>query len=160
MATGKNTREALTRSQRRVQAWTLRMSGLTFAEIGSDMGITAQASYKLVKKEIDAYRIQHIEEIENARTLEAERLDALTAGLWKKAVSGHHGAINCMLKIMERRAKMLGLDGPIKIAPTAPAGDKPYDGTATTAELLSRLDRIIATEGKETGGQKVDAIGG
>ncbi len=37
------------------------------------------------------------------------------------------GAIERLISIMERRAKLLGLDMPVKIAPTNPEGDKPYD---------------------------------
>jgi len=42
--------------------------------------------------------------------LELERLDAMQAAIWDDAMNGHLGAIDRVLKIMERRAKLLGLD--------------------------------------------------
>lgn len=42
--------------------------------------------------------------------LELERLDALTEALWPKAMSGQTPAVAAILRVMERRAKLLGLD--------------------------------------------------
>ena len=42
--------------------------------------------------------------------LELQRLDAMMAGIWNDAVSGKAHAIDRVLKIMERRAKLLNLD--------------------------------------------------
>ena len=37
-------------------------------------------------------------------------------GVWKQAKDGHLGAIDRVLKIQERRAKLLGLDAPSKVS--------------------------------------------
>jgi hypothetical protein len=42
--------------------------------------------------------------------LEEHRLDALQEGLWEKAMGGDARATEVILKALERRAKMLGLD--------------------------------------------------
>lgn len=42
--------------------------------------------------------------------LEMARLDTLMAAVWDKAVGGKYEAIDRVLKIMDRRAKLLGLD--------------------------------------------------
>ena len=47
---------------------------------------------------------------EQAILLEAERLDALQEGIWDKAVGGDSRAIEVTLKLLERRARLLGLD--------------------------------------------------
>lgn len=55
--------------------------------------------------------------IEPARefvAIECRRLDALIEALWSKAVDGDEGAVATMLRVMERRARMLGLDAPTK----------------------------------------------
>ena len=42
--------------------------------------------------------------------LEMSRLDALLQAVWEKAIGGKYEAIDRALKIMDRRAKLLGLD--------------------------------------------------
>ncbi len=48
------------------------------------------------------------------RQLELERLDTLQMAAWPLAVGGQVGAIERVLKVIERRAKLLGLDHPIQ----------------------------------------------
>ena len=76
---------------------------------------------------------------EHLRTLEALRLDEIQAKIWDKAIAGDYRAVDRVLRIMERRAKLLGLDAPVKVAPTNPSGDDPY---ASLSE--EELDRILA----------------
>ena len=47
--------------------------------------------------------------------MELERLSALDAAHWDKAMQGNGEATDRVLRIMERRAKLLGLDAPIKV---------------------------------------------
>ena len=67
------------------------------------------------------------------RQLEGARLDALMATLWPLATrrSPDMTAIDRLLRIAERRAKLFGLDMPVKVAPTMPSGEalpQPSDG--------------------------------
>jgi len=48
-------------------------------------------------------------------------------------------AIDRAIKLMERRARLLGLDAPTKIAPTNPDGDKPYVVTIQASPLDEQL---------------------
>lgn len=50
------------------------------------------------------------------RAEEVSRLDAMLAGLWPDARRGHLGAVDRVLRLMERRARLLGLDAPEKKA--------------------------------------------
>ena len=43
------------------------------------------------------------------------RLDALQIALWDKAVGGDAVAVGYVLKILERRSRLAGLDAPIRI---------------------------------------------
>lgn len=49
---------------------------------------------------------------QQARALELERLDDLLLGLWLRARGGDEKAVAQVLKIEERRAKVLGTDAP------------------------------------------------
>jgi hypothetical protein len=73
------------------------------------LGVTVGRAYQLVD---EAMRETVQEPAEDLRKLELERLDLMTAALMDKARRGRLRAINTMLNIMERRAKLLGLDAP------------------------------------------------
>lgn len=49
------------------------------------------------------------------RKLEIARLDKALLGIWEKVELGNYNAIHCFLRISERRAKLMGLDAPVKL---------------------------------------------
>jgi hypothetical protein len=77
---------------------------------------------------------------------ELSRLDGMLRGLWPDARKGSHGAVDRVLKIMERRAKLLGLDAPVKVGL---GGDKdaPPIGHTHNIQTYSdaELERIISS---------------
>ncbi|MFW6344772.1 MAG: hypothetical protein ACOC0M_00350, partial [Halomonas sp.] len=81
---------------------------------------------------------------------ELDRLDRLLLGLWPKATAGSVAHVDRAIKVMERRAKLTGLDAPTKIAPTDPDGETPYRGM-TEEELDQRIQELQAKLGKEDG---------
>jgi hypothetical protein len=100
----------LTAAQRRTIALEQRKRGRTFQQIGSLLGISRQAAHKLVKTELDRLKKQCNELAEETRTLELLRLDSLQFAFWGKATRGDTKACHQVLKVMERRSKLLGLD--------------------------------------------------
>ena len=69
---------------------------------------------------------------EKVRRIELERLRELLKTLWARATArktskSKFEAIAHIIRIMERVAKLQGLDMPVKIAPTNPVGDQAYD---------------------------------
>lgn len=46
--------------------------------------------------------------------LEMQRLDLLQSAVWSKAVAGDTFAVASVLRIMERRARLAGIDAPVK----------------------------------------------
>jgi hypothetical protein len=97
--------------ERQRQAIQLRIAGATFAQIGAELGITPQGAEKAV---IAGLREHTREAAENCLPLELERLDRLQLAWWGPAVNGDVQAANIVLKISERRSKLLGLDAPTK----------------------------------------------
>lgn len=88
----------------------LRRQGLTWEQIAQ------QAGYKSPSGASEAYlrasaRIV-AEDVQTLRQLENDRLDLLFNAIWDKALAGDNEAIETCLKIMTRRAKLLGLDTP------------------------------------------------
>ena len=66
------------------------------------------------------------------RELEASRLDALQAALWQDAVDGNTQAVQTVLKIMDQRAKLLGLHAVVVSTGASQAGDASNSDGETT----------------------------
>jgi predicted transcriptional regulator len=114
-------------SERASQALELRKAGATYRQIGEAMGFTEQRAHQIVTHELVRLNKDRAESAEGVRTLELDRLDAIFMGQYKQAKAGHQGAVNACLSIMARRAKILGLDAPMKMAQTDPTGTQPSE---------------------------------
>jgi hypothetical protein len=136
----------------------LRKAGLSYAAIGKEIGVCRQRAYQLVVEAMDAMRAECAEEAEAVRVIELERLDALWVGNYPAAVSGDSSAINSALKIMERRARLLGLDAPTKVAPTTPDGEAAYNlPSISDAELIRWAQEHGITVSYETDSGTVES---
>lgn len=88
----------------------LRKGGATFEQIAREVGYSdGSGAAKAVSRAL-ADTIQ--EPAADLRRLELERLDSLLAALWPKAIDGDAQAVDRCLRVMERRASLLGLDAP------------------------------------------------
>ena len=114
--------EKLTAAQKKARALELRQQGSTFAEIASHCGCGVTRAYQYVDGELRKLAKQSEESATLLRTLESERLDRLQASIWEQAEAGELRAVDRIIKIMERRAKLFGLDGPTKVAAMDPDG--------------------------------------
>ena len=90
----------------------LRLEGLTHREIAKRLGIAPSSAYKRVRHALDAVNARNAEEAGRLRALELLRLDELQEAVWEKALEGETKPLARVLTIMERRAKLLGLDAP------------------------------------------------
>jgi hypothetical protein len=89
-----------------------------------------------------AIKRQQKEPAEAALYMELERLDELQQVYWEPAVQGNMRAGEFVLRIMDRRAKFLGLDAPTKIQ----AEVMNYDGGAGSIDAeVERIARLIDT---------------
>jgi hypothetical protein len=103
----------ITQRTRAAAALKLRATGVSFAEIAAQLGYSSEnAANKAV---LTALRREVHEEATQLRTLEGLRLDDLHAAAWDKAMTGDPAAIGCVLRIMERRARLFGLDAPQRV---------------------------------------------
>jgi hypothetical protein len=98
--------------QREKKAMAMRKAGASYDLISSELGITPQGAAKVVKRCLERIEKKTREDTEHVLVMELARLDAMLMGLWDKARRGHEGAVDRVLRIMERRARLLGLDAP------------------------------------------------
>ena len=113
---GQHAKKAL----RQNAALELRMLGLSYRAIATDCGVNESTAYSDVQNAIGLLDNIRREKAEQYRTLELLRLDAMTLSLNAKIDSGDTKAIVVAVKIMERRAKLLGLDALPKTDVSAP----------------------------------------
>lgn len=104
----------------RLRALELRQQGLSYRAIGAEIGKSSSQAHKYVAR---ALQETTAEAVDDLRRLEGERLDKLQNSLWQEAISGNHGAVDRVLRVMERRAKLLGLDAPEKRELTGKDGE-------------------------------------
>lgn len=102
-------------SERRAKALELRRRGASYRQIGKALGISHYQSHKDVQAELGKLAKLTQDEAETLRELELQRLDALTLALDSQVKDGYPPAVNSYLRVMERRAKLLGLDAPASI---------------------------------------------
>ncbi len=120
------------------QALELRKAGATFDQIAKALGYAnAGGAYKVVQAGLRAVVQQPADEV---RQLEVERLDAMLRALWPDAMAGKWLAIDRCLGIMDRRARLLGLDAPLRIEEHVITED------AVDAEIR-RLSEQLAEQG-------------
>jgi DNA-binding CsgD family transcriptional regulator len=121
---------------RRLQAIELRKAGATYRQIGERLSVSEAQAYNDVQRELARLATQTQDAAAALRVLESERLDALMLALWQQAKQGNQGAIDRVLKVMERRARLVGLDAPTRIDHTVDVyeviigGDSPADKPA------------------------------
>lgn len=113
---------------RRAAALDLRKQGGSYREIaaaireaaaqgdlpGATPDYNESAAYGDVQAELRRLREQNQELAEDVRDLEVQRLDALLAVAWPKAMNGDLFAFDRVLKVSESRRRLFGLDAPIK----------------------------------------------
>ena len=98
----------ISRAEKQKQALDLRSAGATYEQIATQLGLRGrQRAHDLVKA---ALRDITREPAQDVLDLELGRLDAMLLGLWPTARKGNHGSVDRVLRIMDRRARYLGLD--------------------------------------------------
>lgn len=100
-------------AKKEAEAFELRAAGMTYQQIAdqlqyNDGGAARKAVMRVLERTVP-------DSMEYVRRMEVRRLDALWRPLYVQALRGDRLAADRCIKIMERRAAMLGLDAPIRI---------------------------------------------
>jgi hypothetical protein len=114
---GRVTPETLETVEHTERAVKLRRDGYTYREIAKEMKITLREAHRLVTRAFRAVQRHAKEATEQYVELQVERLEAMYRALaprMEKATEGQSRAIEVALKVLERQAKLLGLDAPAK----------------------------------------------
>jgi len=108
---------------KQMQALELRKAGVPYLRIAEVLGYASgSGAHKAVAT---ALKKTLQEPADDLRRLELERLDAMLSAIWASVKQGQYGAIDRAIKIMERKAKLLGMDAPTRTDLTS--GGKPLN---------------------------------
>lgn len=114
----------------------LRIKGFTLQEIGDQLGISKQSVHGHLMKAIEDHNKDLAETVPVVTRLELERLDHLFQVAFDQAtVKKDLKAIDQVLKVMERRARLMGLDKPVKQETAVTFG------SMSGQDLLAEADR-------------------
>lgn len=145
---------SFTREQRiefRRRAWELRLAGLTQQQIGAKLGISQSVVCRmLARARADATAATH-EVAATATTEQVARLDRMLTALWEKVRAGNERAIDAVLRIEERRAKLLGLDAAVRkeVDITSAGAQVRFDVRIPVIERIGELHATDAESGDE-----------
>jgi hypothetical protein len=116
MSRKKTNAKEFERAERKKNAVELRLAGASYREIGDALGCSTVTAMNDCKEALAEIPMQQADEM---RTVELSRLDRLQRAVWGKAVKGDLQAVDRAIKIIDRRAKLLGLDAPQQVQITA-----------------------------------------
>lgn len=120
------------------QVLAARRAGASFDQIAERMGLTAKAAKALFDKAIGTY------DPEYTKALEADRLDRLHLAVWPQAVQGDLNAVDRVLKISERRDKVLA-----EPKPNDHALREAFDRSAATSSEVQDVDAALLEAGRK-----------
>ena len=103
---------AVNASDKQRQALELRKAGVSYVMIAEKLGYRGPSGAHAAVASGLKRTLQ--EPADELRKLEVERLDSMLLAINAQVKQGNHGAIDRALRIMERRAKLLGLDAPTR----------------------------------------------
>lgn len=100
-------------AEQTARAYELKLRGASYRRIAQEMGISLGKAHNLVKQAI-AERVDPL--VEEYRGLELDKLEDAEAKLWVQIENGSPRQlprnIEVLIKLSERRSKLLGMDAP------------------------------------------------
>jgi hypothetical protein len=107
---------------RRRRALELRRSGATYEQVARSIAqefslpkYNRSRAFEDIDFALAELNREFTLDTEGLRRLELEKLDQLELGIWKSAIGGNSQSIKAFVLLMDRRAKLCGLDGPVKL---------------------------------------------
>jgi hypothetical protein len=105
----------LARAKLRSRAMSLRVAGRTMVQIAKAMDVSIPTVNKLLGESLQEFQAEEKEACQKLRATTCARLDVMVSKLWALVQQGDASAILAVVKIEERRAKLLGLDKPAQV---------------------------------------------
>ena len=129
-----------------VVALELRASGASYLQIGKALSVSKPRAFRIVRKALDELVEHCTETAERVRHLELHRLDRYRLALDSRKSDPR--AVDTLIRISERVARLHGLDAPQRIEASGPNGgpiqtqEERLDLSKLSVEELLELERL------------------
>lgn len=121
-----------------LSAWNMRLMGHPIVDIAHNMGVTIEGAKVLIKEAHAAIAEDLKENLEQNRQLDLGRIDGLIKAFYPIAVEGEEKAGHLVLKCLERRAKLTGIE-PENI----PSNTTPQNVLVWIQAQMPRINKIV-----------------
>lgn len=125
-------------AERVAQCYALKLRGFSYRRIAEEMGLSVATVHKHVTRAL-AERVDPL--VEQYRAIELDKLESAEARLWEQVEDGSPRGlarnVEVLLKLSERRAKLLGMDAPERQQIEATIDSRP-------AELIAKIEAARA----------------
>lgn len=127
-----NEASKLSAMDNRAKALDLRRAGASLRDIAKALGVSHQSAKRYIDTAISDLHNSQNQKTEDYRAVELDRLERLHMALWQRAIGGKrdgvdippdYAAVDRLVRISERRSKLLGLDAPVKQELTGKDGE-------------------------------------
>lgn len=105
-----NNSARVARAERRRRILTLAAGGADADRIAEVIGTTPKSVRSVIGASLTRYRASDLQQIEQVRVQQLQRLDAMLLSIWPKVTEGNLKAIDRALKIEQQRARITGID--------------------------------------------------
>jgi hypothetical protein len=129
--------KAAERESKEAKVLELRRAGFTFQRIAEEVGYATPSGAQRALERIMTRNVPQAPE--EFRWQELDRLDRMQVALWPRAMKGDDRAIGTIVRLMERRARLVGIDAPQRIQ----AEVVNYDGTRDIDGDIERIVNIL-----------------
>lgn len=116
--------------ERERQALALVLAGASVRQAAEQLDVAPSTVSRAIRRVLDATAQEVKAGADTLRAQELARLDALQIPAWRKAQAGDMGAARVVIRIIERRCRLLGLDAPVRVT--------------VTTELDEEIDALLA----------------
>lgn len=142
-------------AERLAKALNLRRAGASYEQIARECGWASKGTaHRAITAAMAKQATETAESAEAMRAMEGERLDALQMQMWKLAMAKETddatrmAAVDRLVRIMERRARLYGLDLPVDLRVRLEEGQLDFLEDAVRA-LLDGIQAALASAGLE-----------
>src|SRR5688500_11434087 len=130
--------DAIRIAERQERAARLRVDGYSYREIATELEISVGQAFADVKAALAGRREAAAEAGDEVRQVELERLDVAVKGIMPAVKKGSPLAIDRLIKVSERRAKLTGIDKPTESKVSVDVTNlTPEQKAARVAELVA-----------------------
>ncbi len=126
-------------AERRVKALSLRKSGASYRQIASHLAVSLHTAWDDVQAELNALRALATNEATELRDLDVHRCDEMLLGLWPSVRRGEAKSVIAAVRVMDRRAKLLGLDAKQQIELSGQVG---IDDGERVRQFHAEMERL------------------